>query len=292
MRLAGMVAAMLLLAQAAGAEEIEKRMQADPRGEVAIANVAGDLQVTGWDRNEVQVLADLGDGAKLDFKSSGGRITIEVVLAKRRTHHGSTDLVVRVPRNSSLETNTTSADQTIKDVRGTQRLLSVSGMIQTELYNDEVEVTNVSGEITVRGHNGKGTLRARAVSGDLRLQDIGPEMELNTVTGDMNVRVAEISRARIKTTNGDLEVRAGSLTRDVRIDAEGVNGDIRFRFRGALDAEFNIETFNGEIDNCFGPKAQRTREHGPGNTLRFKQGNGNGRIRIKTLNGTVELCNR
>ena len=61
---------------------------------------------------------------------------------------------------------------------------------------------------------------------------------------------------------------------------------------GALDAEFNIETFNGEIDNCFGPKAQRTREHGPGNTLRFKQGNGDGRIRIKTLNGTVEVCNR
>ena len=31
---------------------------------------------------------------------------------------------------------------------------------------------------------------------------------------------------------------------------------------------------------------------GTGNTLRFKQGNGNGRIRIKALNGTVELCNR
>ena len=47
MRLAGVVAATLLLAQAAGADEIEKRAQADPRGEVAIANVAGDLQVTG-----------------------------------------------------------------------------------------------------------------------------------------------------------------------------------------------------------------------------------------------------
>ena len=62
MRVAGVVAATLLLAQAAGAEEIEKRAQADPRGEVAIANVAGDVQVTGWDRNEVQVLADLADG--------------------------------------------------------------------------------------------------------------------------------------------------------------------------------------------------------------------------------------
>ena len=152
----------VLLAQAAGAEEIEKRAQADPRGEVVIVNVAGDVQVTGWDRNEVQVdrRPRRTSVQRLDFKTSGGRTIIEVVLPKGRSYHGSSDLVVHVPRNSSLETNTVSADQTIKDVRGMQRLQSVSGMIQTELFNDELEVKNVSGEITVRGHNGKGALRA------------------------------------------------------------------------------------------------------------------------------------
>jgi DUF4097 and DUF4098 domain-containing protein YvlB len=288
------VAATLLLAQAAGAGEIEKRAQADPRGEVVIVNVAGDVQVTGWDRNEVQVNADVSDGVqRLDFKTSGARTTIEVVLPKgNRSYHGSTDLVVHVPRNSSLTTNTVSADQTIKDVRGMQRLQSVSGEIQTELWNEDIELKNVSGEISVTGHSGKGTLRATSVSGDLRLNRVGPEMEINTVTGDMNVQAQELSRARNKTTNGDLELRAASLTRDVRIDAEGINGDLRFRFRGAIDAEFDIETFNGDIDNCFGPKPHRTREYGPGTALRFKEGNGDGRIRIKALNGTVEICNR
>ena len=33
-------------------------------------------------------------------------------------------------------------------------------------------------------------------------------------------------------------------------------------------------------------------EYGPGTALRFKEGNGDGRIRIKALNGTVEICNR
>jgi DUF4097 and DUF4098 domain-containing protein YvlB len=251
------------------------------------------VQVTGWDRNEVQVNADLSDGVqRLDFKTSGARTTIEVVLPKGRSYHGSTDLVVHVPRNSSLTTNTVSADQTIKDVRGMQRLQSVSGQIQTELWNEDLELKNVSGEVSVEGHSGKGTLRATTVSGDLRLRHVGPEMELNTVTGDMQVQAQEVSRARIKTTNGDLELRAASLTRDVRIEAEGINGDLRFRFRGALDAEFDIETFNGDIENCFGPKPHRTREYGPGTSLRFKEGNGDGRIRIKALNGTVEICNR
>ena len=293
MRVAVVIAATLLLAQSAGAEEVEKRAQADPRGEVVIVNVAGDVQVTGWDRNEVQVNADLSDDRqRLEFKTYGARTTIEILLPKGRTYSGSTDLVVHVPRNSSLTTNTVSADQTIKDVRGMQRLQSVSGQIQTELWNEDLELKNVSGEISVTGHNGKGTLRATSVSGDLRLYHIGPEMELNTVTGDMQVQAQEVSRARIKTTNGDLELRAASLTRDVRIEAEGINGDLRFRFRGALDAEFDIETFNGDIDNCFGPKPHRTREYGPGTALRFKEGNGDGRIRIKALNGTVQICNR
>jgi len=292
MRVAVTVAVVLLLAQAARAEEIDKSAQADPRGEVVIGNVAGEVQITGWDRSEVHVRADLSEGVeRLDFKTSGARTTIEVVLPRGRSYQGSTDLVIQVPRNSSLVINTVSADQTIKDVRGTQRLQAVSGMIQTELWNEDLEVKNVSGDVMVKGHDGKGVLRATSVSGGLRLEDIGPEMELSTVTGDMRVRVAELSKARIRTTNGDLELRAAKLTDDVRVDAEGINGDLRFRLPRQLDTEFDISTFNGEIDNCFGPKPHRTSEYGPGNALRFKEGNGDGRIRIKALNGTVEICN-
>jgi len=293
MRVAVTVAAALLLAQAAGAQEVQKSAQADPRGEVVISNVAGEVQVTGWDRNEVHVSADLSDdNQRLEFRSSGARTTIEVVLPRGHSYQGSTDLVVQIPRNSSLSMTTVSADQTVKDVRGTQRLQAVSGTIQTELWNEDLELKNVSGEINVRGHNGKGALRATSVSGGLRLEDVGSEMELNTVTGDMTVRVAELSKARIRTTNGNVELRASKVTDDLRIDAEGINGDLRFRFPRTLDAEFDISTFNGDIDNCFGPKPHKTSEYGPGNALRFKEGNGDGRVRIKALNGTVEICNR
>ncbi|HEV8330646.1 MAG TPA: DUF4097 family beta strand repeat-containing protein [Steroidobacteraceae bacterium] len=293
MRVVVTVAAALLLGHAARADEVDKSAQADPRGEVVISNVAGEVQVTGWDRNEVHVRADLSDDEqRLEFRTSGARTTIEVVLPRGHSYRGSTDLVVQVPRNSSLTMTTVSADQTIKDVRGMQRLQAVSGTIQTELWNEDIEVKNVSGEVYVRGHSGKGTLRATSVSGGLRLEDIGSEMELNTVTGDMTVRVAELSKARIRTTNGNLELRAAKVTDDLRVDAEGINGDLRFRFPRTLDAEFDISTFNGDIDNCFGPKPHRTSEYGPGNALRFKEGNGDGRVRIKALNGTVEICNR
>jgi DUF4097 and DUF4098 domain-containing protein YvlB len=98
-----------------------------------------------------------------------------------------------------------------------------------------------------------------------------------------------LTRGRIQTTNGDLRLQA-TLTRDARLEAEAINGDLGFQLREPIDAEFDVETFNGEIDYCFGQRPVRSSEFAPGNTLRFRQGDGSARVRIKTLNGGVEIC--
>jgi DUF4097 and DUF4098 domain-containing protein YvlB len=282
-----------LAAGAAHAEEITKSGPADPKGEVDIVNVAGTVEVVGWDRAEVQVHADLGSGVeRLEFKTEGARTLIKVVLPRMGGSHGSSDLIVKIPRDSSVDVNTVSADQRIASVRGAQRLQAVSGSVETEFGPGDLEVKTVSGSITARGSDGKGSVRATSVSGDVQLDKIGPELDLNTVSGDMTVRVAErLQRARIKTTNGDLELTA-ALAKEGHLDAEAINGDLRFTLRGDINAEFDIETFNGDIDNCFGPKPSRTREYGPGNELRFTQGKGDARVRVKTLNGAVGICQR
>jgi DUF4097 and DUF4098 domain-containing protein YvlB len=283
----------VIAAAAAHAEEVTKSGPADPKGEVSIVNVAGTVEVVGWDRAEVQVHADLGSNVeRLDFKTEGAHTLIKVVLPRMGGSSGASDLVVKIPRDSSLSVNTVSADQRIQDVRGGQRLQAVSGGIETEFGPGDIEVKTVSGDILARGIDGKGSVRATSVSGDVQLDKIGPELDLNTVSGDMNVRVADrLNRARIKTTNGNLEF-TGTLGKEARVDAEAINGDLRFILRGTIDAEFDIETFNGDIDNCFGPKSSRTREYGPGNELRFTQGKGDARVRVKTLNGAVGICQR
>ena len=288
-------AALPLVALAAGtahAGEVTKSGPADPKGEVEIVNVAGNVEVVGWDRAEVQVHADLGGGVeRLDFKTEGAHTLVKVVLPRMGGSSGASDLVVRVPRDSSVNVNTVSADQRVASVRGTQRLQAVSGSVETEFGPGDLEVKTVSGSITARG-TGKGTVRATTVSGDVQLDKIGRELDLNTVSGDMTVRVADrLQRARIKTTNGNLDFTA-ALDKGARIDAEAINGDLHFALRGDIDAAFDIETFNGDIENCFGPKPSRTREYGPGNELRFTQGKGDAQVRVKTLNGAVGICQR
>jgi DUF4097 and DUF4098 domain-containing protein YvlB len=289
--------ALPLFAMTAGAvhaEEVTKKGPASWKGEVDIVNVAGTVEVVGWERAEVEVRADLGSGVeRLDFKTEGERTLIKVVLPKMSGSSGSSDLVVRIPRDSSLNVNTVSADQRISGVRGAQRLQAVSGGIDTEFGPGDLEAKTVSGDVVARGVvENKGSARATSVSGDIQLDRVGPQLDLNTVSGDMRVRASDrIDRARIKTTNGNLEL-TGALGNEARIEAEAINGDLRFILRGTIDAEFDIETFNGDIDNCFGPKATRSREYGPGNELRFTQGKGNAQVRVKTLNGAVGICQR
>lgn len=274
--------------------EFNKIQPADPRGEVEIVNVAGAVEVSGWDRSEIQVDADLGSNVeRLEFKRDGQRTYIKVMLRNRGGSAGATDLIVKIPRDSSLTVNSVSADQRIVGVRGAQRLQAVSGGIETDFGPGELELKTVSGNIVARGLRGgkSGSLRATSISGDMQLDDLGPELDLNTVSGDMSVHLDRLDRGRIKTTNGDLDFTA-ALGDEVRLDAEAINGDLRFTLRGPISAEFDIETFNGDIDNCFGPEPSRTREYGPGNELRFTQGKGDGRVRIKTLNGAVTVCKR
>lgn len=282
----------LLFATLVHADPVERSLEADPKGEVQITNVSGEVHVLGWDRNEIQVQADLApDVQALDFHRDGRLTIVRVQLNEGRHHASETDLQVRVPRESAVTINTVSADQTIEQVRGFQKLQAVSGSINTQIFAGECEVTTVSGEVTAKVNDAGAPLRINTVSGDVRLMGGTRELDLSTVSGDLEVRVAQLGRARIKTTNGSLDL-VSKLAPDARVEAEAINGEMRMMFEGTVDADFDVETFNGGIDNCFGPKAQRSHEYGPGNQLRFREGKGSASVRIKTLNGEVQLCKR
>jgi DUF4097 and DUF4098 domain-containing protein YvlB len=287
LRLALVIAA-LCASNAAVADTVERTVPADARGEVEIVNTSGDVQVRGWDRAEVQIHADLDEETeKLDVQSSKGRTTINVI--RRGRSHGSSDLIVEVPRDSTLLVKTVSADQTISDVRGVQRLQAVSGSISTRVWSEEIAVRTISGDVIVAGHGTNSRTAVNTVSGDVNLSDVSGELNVESVTGDMQIRMPTLTRGRVQTTNGNLNLHT-TLSADARLEAEAINGDLSFVFKQPLNVEFDVETFNGEIDNCFGPKSVRTREFAPGNALRFKEGNGSARVRVKTLNGGVEIC--
>jgi DUF4097 and DUF4098 domain-containing protein YvlB len=268
---------------------IDETSDAHPQGEVEISNVSGDIEVRGWDREQVQVTGTLGRGSeRLVFDVDGRRTLIKVEVPNKSRNVESTELFVKVPEGSRVAVTGVSSDISVAGVRGAQRIQSVSGEIEVEVFEEDVEAKTVSGDFDVTGHDQTALLTLTTVSGDGRVENIRGELVVQSVTGSLDIASSELDRARLRTTNGDIDLRTG-LAKGARFDMEAINGDLRLDILGSPDAEFDIETFNGSIDNAFGPDPVRTSKYAPGRELRFTHGEGNARIRSKTLNGGITL---
>lgn len=273
-------------------EEINRSTTADPAGTVEVSNITGSVKVMGWTRNEVQVTGELGEGAeRLEF-TKGDKVTrITVITPNHSGHADDSDLEISVPLGSSLSINTVSADVQVQNVHGAQRLQTVSGDVQTQSSGEDVECRTVSGDVTIDGSGKKGLVSITTVSGDATANRVAGEVNGSTVSGTFRLGVGETSRSRLRSTSGDISLN-GPVTPDARVDIESISGDVRLDFVGTAPADYDISTFNGEIRNCFGPKSQRTSEYSPGRELRFTEGHGTARIRVKTMNGDIGLCRK
>ena len=71
-----------------------------------------------------------------------------------------------------------------------------------------------------------------------------------------------------------------------------VNGEVDVLLHSDANLDVDVETFNGDIDNCFGEKSERKSEYGPGRFLRFSRGDADRTVRIRAFNGDVDICSR
>lgn len=280
----------LALAHAAKAEEVQRKLEAAAAGTVSIENTAGSVLVRGWANNEVEVSGDLGDDVEeLVFERDGNVVNVHVRTGRRGGRDIDTDLVVRVPERSTVKIGGVSLDIEVTDVRGPQRLSTVSGDVASRAYGADVDIASVSGDIKVQGDGENVRTHVNTVSGDIDVIDLAGEIEITSVSGDLDVSGGRWSRVAANTTSGDFDFN-GQLLGNGRLDVETINGDLELSFTGDLSAEIDVETFNGDIDNCFGPKPARTSRYAPGRELKFTEGEGDARVTIRTLNGDLRLC--
>ncbi len=296
--IAGLTAA-LALALAAGvahARAFEKQLAAKPRGAVDIRNVAGSIVIRGWDQPSVSVTADLtGATQRVLVTGRDGRtrvcVTNNASSCSSRgvsTRAGAARLEVRVPRNSEIHAAGVSAGIRSRGIAGAQRLHTVSGDIDAELGSGNDDINSVSGSITLRGTGEDGTLRVANVSGDVSVTHIAGEFEARTVNGRLSAEISSARSVRLHTVSGDIELEA-HLARGGAVDTDTVSGGQRIRIVAPAGYSYDIGSFSGSIENCFGQQVER-RWYSPGSFLDGTRGNGEGHVGIKSLSGRISLC--
>jgi hypothetical protein len=89
--------------------------------------------------------------------------------------------------------------------------------------------------------------------------------------------------------SGDVHVTSAALAASGQLEATSVSGDLGVHFTALPDADIDVQTFSGDIKNCFGPKPVE-QQYGPGSRLNFRNGKGGAHVHIDTKSGDVDLC--
>jgi len=271
----------------------DQQVSADPRGTVEVSNFAGRVEVTGWDKPLVSVHSNLsGDIDNVDVRSDSGRTSIKV-----RMHGfsygfgGEADLDIKIPKGSELDVTSVSAEVISNGVVGMQRLKTVSGSIRAEIGPGDAEAKTVSGEIVLRGDGKPVAVHATSISGSIRLEHGAGDLEATTISGDLSVQLDPGRTIRMRNTSGGISIQ-GKLTKDADVDAQTVSGEVRLHGPAENGYEYEVSTFSGDIRDCFNVKPEKTSVYGPGERLNGTLGKGGGHVRIKTMSGSVDLCDK
>ena len=301
-RAAWLCALFLLPLGAARAARIETRTidehrAADPQAQIEIVNVSGGVEVSGWDRPEIEVTGTLGAAIdRLDISTTGSRIVIRVVPSEGGARywgsvmHSAREafLVVHMPRGGSLSASLVSADLSVTGVQGDQELQTVSGDIRSSAARD-VRIHSVSGDVHLAAGPAAGLVEIGSVSGEVEVNGGHGELSVSTVSGGGKLVLGTLMHARLKTVSGDFQVHA-ALAPDGLLEAQSVSGDIALEFiGGAPAADYELHSVSGALKACFGPAAVHE-GFGAGSRLSFRSGAGGARVRIDTQSGAVSLC--
>lgn len=216
-------------------EEFHKTVPLNANGRVSLENINGNVEISGWDRNEVQIDAVKSakdqqrlDEAKIEVEGSGSSVHIRTRYPEGRTNNNpaSVQYTLHVPRAAQLDK--------INLVNGSLNVSQVTGEVDAELVNGKLNASGLSGRARLSTVNG-------SVHATYQTLTNVPEVKISSVNGSIDLLLPASPNADVSasTVNGGIKTDfplqvqghyvghhlSGTLgSGGTRIDLSNVNG--------------------------------------------------------------------
>ncbi len=242
------------------------------RGRFSLRVPAGDIVVRGVDGEiarirdlEGRALAerfriDAGEGS-LSLRAPDGLNFFDIGFRPRTGHF---NLEIEVPRMSTVELETASADVRAGGLHGTSQFRTASG---------ELMLTEAGGSIEIE-----------AVSGDVHVSaDAAVSVGCRTVSGEVSIDAPALSRFQIRTTSGDIHA-SGVFAGDGPFSIDTVSGNAEIETSSGLSVE--AKTVTGDLVSPDHGRADR----GPGRRT-LVVGGGQVALAFRSISGDLRISN-
>jgi hypothetical protein len=230
-------AATLMLARAAQAwptvkTVITKTYTLDASGSVAVDDVSGDVKITGWDQNRVEVIETKtswseDDLPRLQTQVASGSETIGIhAVYPDDCTNCDISYAIQAPRGAHVTIESASGDITVRAMSGPVRADSASGDIEARDISGDEHLHSSSGSLTIA--NAGSLVQAFSASGDIDASDLAGDVDLVSNSGDVSAAFSGwsgVKSVRAESDSGDiaLTVPRGA---GFRIQASTASGSI------------------------------------------------------------------
>lgn len=280
----------------------ERSMAVDPKANIKICVIEGNLKINGWARPEVRVFVRNGSRVGIDVleKDATSSLPVWLLVSKHggpavgREHPSECirgeEIEIDVPMNSSISVSGKATETVIdsvrkasvKNVEGSIWLRNISGGIMAATYQGDVTVENSGGAISLESATGN------IVGYEVRPGDIGDLFKVKTNSGAISLQRLE-----------HRQIEANSITGSVAFDGKfmpgGIysfktsNGAVRLTIPAAssatIAASYGFGRFNSELPL----KYTSDNVSDTGKSLAATIGAGDARVNITTTSGSISI---
>ena len=238
-----------------------------------VRNRNGAIRVTGWDKEEVFLTAQIRDSDKrrveLVLQRKGQDLDIEAMFQQPSWSFGvyispRCELTLQVPRKLLGHFRTTNGAVSVQNLEGYARCEATNGGIVVRNVKGEVETDTTNG--TIDASQLFARIKGGTTNGRILLADIAGGIRMETTNGSIRARNLDGwgEGIHLETTNGSIEVDLGKATGDIL--AENANGSLDISVPGAQSIETSKHSAHLKV---------------PGRTQQIRLETTNGSIRIR-----------
>ncbi|MEJ2008271.1 MAG: hypothetical protein P8Z30_08975 [Acidobacteriota bacterium] len=226
------------LLMAAGPAQTQKTLVTTASPRISISNLAGKVEVRGWDRLQVHVEYSISSSkvAVATDQIPGQGPAAKVHFSTYVVDHSSAgqdvnvDYIVQVPTGASLE---------IHDPQGSVKVESIKG---------DTSVESLGGDISIAGSGGH--LSVRSVGGNIEVIRPAGRVEAYSINGNLHFVNPTSSRLKGTTTSGTI-LYEGDFAPGGDYVLSDYSGDINIICPPTASFELDAKTVRGKLDNQF-----------------------------------------
>jgi hypothetical protein len=261
-----------------------------PTASIRIFGDVGSLRIIGWERDSVVITGTLPTGARIDASRGGplgkAALGMKIYVEVPRAPAPDAKLEMRVPARARVWAKSGSADVDVTGLTGGLDLNIVGGSVRVACSPAELQVESMDGSVTIEGS--PAWLRAKTATGDIVLRGGSEDAGLSTVSGAIRVGDGRFERGKFTSVTGPI-IFGGDLTRAATLDFDTHAGPIELRLLPRLDAEFDVVTVTGRIENTLTSRRPIAGREGRGMELGFTSGAGRGRVLVRSFKGNIHV---